>query len=266
MNLLFTIDRAYLAQMEICLKSILRFPCPDGYDVYVMHTGLEDTDFAALRQRLGGKAEFHPIAVNPDTFRDFPESSRYPQMMYYRIFAARFLPQDMELVLYLDPDIIVIRSLETLYSLHFDGALFCACTHAREFLTRVNQLRLGLGQAVPYINTGVLLMNLAALRQEQDEQAVIDYAKDRGQWFMLPDQDIITALYGSRIRLLDTMIYNLSDRMLATYNANPLNEKRPLSWVKENAAIIHYCGSNKPWKKNYIGVLDCFYHEVADAQ
>ena len=54
--------------------------------------------------------------------------------------------------------------------------------------------------------------------------------------------------------------------MLATYNANPLNEKRPLSWVKENAAIIHYCGSNKPWKKNYIGVLDCFYHEVADAQ
>ena len=109
-------------------------------------------------------------------------------------------------------------------------------------------------------------MNLAALRQEQDEQAVIDYAKDRGQWFMLPDQDIITALYGSRIRLLDTMIYTLSDRMLATYNANPLNEKRPLSWVKENAAIIHYCGSNKPWKKNYIGVLDCFYHEVADAQ
>mgnify|MGYP000355617858 FL=1 len=151
MNLLFTIDRAYLAQMEICLKSILRFPCPDGYDVYVMHTGLEDADFAALRQRLGGKAEFHPIAVNPDTFRDFPESSRYPQMMYYRIFAARFLPQDMERVLYLDPDIIVIRSLETLYSLHFDGALFCACTHAREFLTRVNQLRLGLGQAVPYI-------------------------------------------------------------------------------------------------------------------
>ena len=75
MNLLFTIDRAYLAQMEICLKSILRFPCPDGYDVYVMHTGLEDADFAALRQRLGGKAEFHPIAVNPDTFRDFPESA-----------------------------------------------------------------------------------------------------------------------------------------------------------------------------------------------
>ena len=148
----------------------------------------------------------------------------------------------------------------------YNLSTFCACTHAREFLTRVNQLRLGLGQAVPYINTGVLLMNLAALRQEQDEQAVIDYAKDRGQWFMLPDQDIITALYGSRIRLLDTMIYNLSDRMLATYNANPLNEKRPLSWVKANAAIIHYCGSNKPWKKNYIGVLDCFYHEVADAQ
>ena len=180
---------------------------------------------------------------------------------YIALYAITHFPVPIRLFL-----LEIDHSVNKSSSLHFDGALFCACTHAREFLTRVNQLRLGLGQAVPYINTGVLLMNLEALRQEQDEQAVIDYAKDRGQWFMLPDQDIITALYGSRIRLLDTMIYNLSDRMLATYNANPLNEKRPLSWVKENAAIIHYCGSNKPWKKNYIGVLDCFYHEVADAQ
>ena len=43
-----------------------------------------------------------------------------------------------------------------------------------------------------------------------------------------------------------------------------LRENDP--YIEENAAIIHYCGSNKPWKKNYIGVLDCFYHEVADAQ
>jgi lipopolysaccharide biosynthesis glycosyltransferase len=263
-NLLFTIDRAYLPYFKVCIRSIARFPTQGGYRIYVMHTGLAPEDFEALAAEFGPMGcAFAPIEVDPAEFRDFPESSRYPQMMYYRIFAAKFLPGDVDRVLYLDPDIIALRPLDELYALPFDGALFCACTHVREFLTRVNQFRLGLTDAVPYINTGVLLMNIAALRREQREEEVVRYARDRGQWFTLPDQDIITALYGHRIRLLDTMIYNLSDRMLAFYNVNPRLEKRGLSWVKENAVLIHYCGANKPWKKNYIGVLDRFYHEVA---
>ena len=35
--------------------------------------------------------------------------------MYYRLLAAEFLPETLDRVLYLDPDIIVIRPLEELY-------------------------------------------------------------------------------------------------------------------------------------------------------
>lgn len=31
-------------------------------------------------------------------------------------------------------------------------------------------------------------------------------------------------------------------------------------WIKENSVIIHYCGKNKPWKKNYKGSLNEFYN------
>ena len=31
----------------------------------------------------------------------------------------------------------------------------------------------------------------------------------------------------------------------------------------ENSRIIHYCGRNKPWKDNYLGQLDQFYHTYA---
>lgn len=34
---------------------------------------------------------------------------RYPREMYYRLIAARFLPQEMDRILYLDPDIVVIN-------------------------------------------------------------------------------------------------------------------------------------------------------------
>ena len=80
----------------------------------------------------------------------------------------------------------------------------------------------------------------------------------------LPDQDILTALYGDRVHLLDSMVYNLSDRILALHNAELRNAPVDLDWVRAHTVIIHYCGRLKPWKPHYVGVLDVFYHELME--
>lgn len=69
----------------------------------------------------------------------------------------------------------------------------------------------------------------------------------------LPDQDSVIGLYGDKIGLLDTMHYNLSDRILVLYNVEAGHEKRDLNWVRENGVIIHYYGKQKPWKKSTWG-------------
>ena len=141
-----------------------------------------------------------------------------------------------------------------------------ACTHTRELLTRANSHRLGLEEPVPYINTGVILMELAGLRQTIDLAAVRQYALEHFDALLLPDQDILTALYGSRVKLIDSQLYNLSDRILAFYNASPLHPHHSLEWVRQNTVIIHYCGRNKPWKPGYVGILDVFYRELKEQQ
>lgn len=35
-----------------------------------------------------------------------------------------------------------------------------------------------------------------------------------------------------------------------------------LDWIRQNTVIVHYYGKNKPWKKDYKGFLDVFYHET----
>jgi len=263
MNMLFTLDRAYLPVFVTCVRSFLRFPRSEGYRIYILHSDLTEDDVSMLRRRFGHDgAQFFPVYVDPGDFGSFPDSLRYPKTMYYRVLASKYLPNDIDRVLYLDPDIVVIKPLDELYSKPFGDAVFYACTHVHEFLTRVNQLRLGIRDDVAYINTGVMLMNLAALRSTLDERRLLEYVAERGPWFTLPDQDIITALYGKRTILLDTMKYNLSDRILNHYNADPANPRRGLDWVRANTVIIHYFGPNKPWKKNYIGLLDCFYREL----
>ena len=97
-----------------------------------------------------------------------------------------------------------------------------ACTHVRYALSKLNQVRLGmdLGKDTPYLNSGVILYNLPAFREGLDIARIRDYAEEKKSALVLPDQDILTAVCGEHVRLLDPLRYNLSDRILAFHNAD----------------------------------------------
>ena len=157
---------------------------------------------------------------------------------------------------------VVINSLRELYETEFGDNYYVGCTHTREFLTKLNQARLQSEKAVAYINTGVLLMNLNALRGSIRLEQISAYAREHEKALILPDQDILTALYGDRIALVDSLRWNLSDRVLAFYNGAHPKGKRDVNWVRQNTSIVHYCGRNKPWNADYTGTLGVFYQEL----
>ena len=78
----------------------------------------------------------------------------------------------------------------------------------------------------------------------------------------MPDQDILVSIFGDKIKLVDSLKYNLGERTLNTYNINHPQNQIGLRWICKNTVIIHYFGRNKPWNKQYIGRLDCFYHKI----
>lgn len=261
MNLLFCIDRKFLSLFWSCIHSIVKNGGQDHYDAYVLHSDFDQPTIDNLG-RAYPSVTFHFIQVPEELFAGFPESDRYPKQIYFRLAAPFFLPRELDRVLYLDVDTVVINPLTELYEMDFQGNLYAGCTHTREFLTKLNQARLKSEKAVAYINTGILLMNLGALREELSLEEVCRYANERKRALILPDQDILTALYGDRVKLVDTMRYNLSDRILNFYNADPTRQKADLDWVRQNAVIIHYCGRNKPWNPDYTGTLGIFYREL----
>lgn len=263
-NLLFCINQKALGLMSTCLKSILRSGGYSRYDAYVMHSDLDESILRAMERDFRECITFHFLKVPETMFADFPETGRYPKQIYYRLAAPLLLPGQLERVLYLDVDMVVINSLRELYETDFEGNYFVGCTHTREFLTKLNQARLKSEKAVAYLNTGVLLLNLPLLRQNTSMEDICDYASLRRRALILPDQDILAALYGDKVKLVDTMRYNLSDRILTVYNAEHTRDKRDLNWVRENTVIIHYCGRNKPWSDGYTGTLGIFYQELIE--
>lgn len=268
MNLLFTLNRGYLPVFLPCLRSVMARGGAESYDIYILHSDLEDADKQSIRGAAGTVGVCHFIYVDPAIFNDFPETKRYPKQIYYRLAAPALLPENLERILYLDGDTITINSLLDLYNTDFEGSYFMACTHIRRLLGMFNQVRLSLEEDVPYINTGVMMMNLPALREHLHLEDIQAYALENRHILMLPDQDIVTALYGQHIKLVDSLRYNLSDRLLNLYNADPLHiPKLDLDWVRKNTSIIHYYGRNKPWgEQPYLGILDTFYYEATGTE
>ncbi len=263
MNLLYCVDYHVLGNFLCSLRSIVLHGGDSHYDVYVLHSSFDKNTEAACNQDFKGVMTFHFIRVPDELFSDFPETDRYPKEIYYRLAASLLLPERLSRILYLDTDTVIINPLRELYETDFEGNLFVGCTHCRKVLTKINQLRLKSDKADAYLNTGVLLMNLPALRKKVNMQDISQYVQTHQDALTLPDQDILAALYGDQVKLLDTLRYNLSDRVMRFHNAAHPHHKIDLAWVRENSAIIHYCGRNKPWKDDYIGELGIFYKELA---
>lgn len=265
MNLLFSMDQNYIPVFRNCMKSILKNGGASFYDVYILHSDLDESHQNEIRQ-MSGPVEFHFLQVDPDLFQGFPTSSRYPLQIYYRLAAPMLLPEEMERILYLDGDIMVINSLQSLYDMDFEDNYIVACTHTGELLNTFNQVRLGMEKPVPYINSGVMLYNLPALRDHLSIQDIQSYAASRDLLLFLPDQDILTALYGGKVKIADSRKYNLGEKVIHQNNLDPTREPIDLDWIRKNTSIIHYFGKSKPWKENYVGILDVFYDEIVKSK
>lgn len=264
MNILLTINKKYVKLVNILLNSIQLSNKDTKFDVYIIHRELDIKDKDAIESGLDiNKFKIKMIKIDEEEVKNFPQyQKRYPKEIYFRLFATKYLPENIDKILYLDSDTLVINKLDELYNMDFEGNFYIATTHVKKILRKINEVRLRIDDDVPYINTGVLLINLKELRKIDVQKEVCEFVENNSKKLMLPDQDIITALYGEKIKIVDALKYNLGDRDLNIYNLNHIKNPIGLKWVKENTVIIHYYGRNKPWNKNYRGKLGVFYYRL----
>ena len=264
MNILLTINKKYVKLVNILLNSIQLSNKDTKFDIYILHRELDIEDKNIIESGLDlNKFNIKMIKIDEEEVKNFPQyQKRYPKEIYFRLFATKYLPENLDKILYLDSDTLVINKLDELYNMDFEGNFYIATTHVKKILRKINEVRLRIDDDVPYINTGVLLINLKELRKIDVQKEVCEFVENNSKKLMLPDQDIITALYGEKIKIVDALKYNLGDRDLNIYNLNHIKNPIGLKWVKENTVIIHYYGRNKPWNKNYRGKLGVFYYRL----
>lgn len=153
---------------------------------------------------------------------------------YYRFFIDRLLPATVERVLYLDSDIIVNGSVDSLFNLDFGNKIVAAVpeTGSQDDLDR-----LSLPSDPGYFNAGVMLIDLQAWRQQRISDRLFEICSNRPSNLQWPSQDPLNLILRDEWTPLSP-IYN--------YN-HGYNDLIPARKAVPKPVIIHYSGTPKPW-------------------
>ena len=162
--------------------------------------------------------------------------SNVPVAAYNRVLLP-YLLTDVERVIYLDVDIVVVDDLEPLWQTKLDGNFIGAVKDVAVYMNpRFSQHHQFFGeQDDAYFNSGVLLMDLKAMRQENMPIAIINTAVDVASISRYADQDALNVYYHNAYKQIDVK-YNYGT-FFPDYIPKKISE----------LSIIHYYSDGKPW-------------------
>jgi lipopolysaccharide biosynthesis glycosyltransferase len=195
-------------------------------------------------ERAGGSIVLHAI---PDArVAGLPSQTLFTPAMWYRILLPELLP-DVERVLYMDVDTIALDSLSPLWDLDLGDAYVAAVTNVFQPNHLHRPAELGLAGPEVYFNSGVLVLNLDAMRRDGAADGVREYALGHPEieW---PDQDALNVVLGER-RLALHPRWNLMNSVLIFDHAKSVFGADVVAEAIANPAIRHFEGPsvNKPW-------------------
>ena len=235
----FSVDDSYVVPFQVFLHSLyLTSSIPLSCDIYILHSAqLSPASVNILRLFISGYGyRCHFCDVSALSLPNLPIDKRDHVAIstFYRLFVADLLPEGVDLVVYLDSDMIALRSISSLFALKFSGqSLLAAVDHCEPR----EGLRLWGDSGGTYFQAGVLVVPLGLWRQRLLTEKFLDtiiYQRDKIRWH---DQDVLNLVIGSNWMRLPVWL-------------NVCHSHLPLLTlpdIEENASIIHFSGAHKPW-------------------
>lgn len=146
--------------------------------------------------------------------------------------------------IYIDGDTVIQKDLTELYRINLGDNYLGAATALIGYNQKYHDWQYESLVGVPfgeYINTGVMVMNFAALRRDAVAAKLLAFTESNRKLIFM-DQDAFNAVCKGRIILLDRR-YNLMPECATA----PSSAMREAASRPEEAVILHFAGKKKPW-------------------
>lgn len=267
MNIFYTCDDNFVWLAGISMISICENNRDMGnIDFYLLGDNVSASNERILTELLQFyNRSFRLVNIPSLDIPDELTSSRWPKSAYTRLFSGLILPEDVESALYLDCDTIVTGSLKELEFIKLSHVV----SGVKDCISSFYKKNIGLNGNSPYINAGVLLIDLKRLRGLNVKKLIADFFVKYKKTMFFADQDVLNGIFGGNIGCLHprfnvmSILYNYSyEQLLLLRRPTNYYEESEIEVAKENPVIVHfttnmtqirpwYEGSTHPYSKEF---------------
>lgn len=238
-----TINSAYAPYAAAAIHSLTQHANKKRYyRVIILHDGLNWVNRVRLRSLVTKNVAIQFKKISSSLYLkaivkycsrrkgagDFFSSAVY----YYRFFIPRLFPIYSKCV-YIDSDTILRGDIGELFDIDLEGKMVAAMVDPK--VEVIPEFRKYVDRAVgvqyrDYCNSGVLVMDMKALRKFGYLSALVDTINKYDADLVAPDQDYMNVILRGKILHLD-----------AKWNMEPAEE------LPKDAKLVHFNLFNKPW-------------------
>lgn len=256
-DIAFCFDHNLIRQVQVAVASLLDCIVTDQvhYHIYCICTEAASQVEGRLRQiveRRDGESVL-TVKVVDNLYENAYEVRGISTGAYLRLMLHRLLP-DVDRILYADIDVLFREELARLWEVDLSDHILAAvkgmvnCADKWEWNSDRAYWHCLEDMKGNYINSGVLLLNLAQIRRRNLEEAWNRWAQEK---LYYQDQDILNLTCKGEIVYLP-LKYNcfayIGEEDHATLIREGIFTEGECREAVEHPVIIHYAG-DKPWKR-----------------
>jgi lipopolysaccharide biosynthesis glycosyltransferase len=244
-SVLFCCDPGYYQHLAVALVSLLENNRNNLLDIHLISSGKDPAKEARLAASTSRYNNFtlKIYYFNIEDVETWHTSYHIRGEAYIRLFAPSILSRRLEKILYLDVDLVVIGDLSDLWETDLGNYALAA---APDPFGESRRGPLGIPDDACYVNSGVLLLNLAKWRSDNLSARLADYIEQEGSNLLFHDQDAINAVLHPAIKPLSYR-WNYQAKMLRPPRFTSLSDRAAILEAGRSPAIIHYTSARKPW-------------------
>lgn len=254
----FTIDDSYAPFLAVALNSAIKNSDPQrNYKAVVLYQDLGADNISRLQalQTENFKIELMPIRANMEALDDRMSNrlrcDYFTLTIYFRLFIPSMFPQ-YDKGIYIDSDVVLTDDIAKLFDIDIGENYIGACNDLSIAdippLVAYTEKAVGVN-AKEYINSGVLLMNLKKMRDDDLEGHFLSLLNKYHFDSIAPDQDYLNAMCNGKI-------YYLEEK----WDTMP-NDAKPML---TETSLIHYNLFSKPWCYDGIQYEEQFWNYAQD--
>lgn len=173
---------------------------------------------------------------------------------YARLFISSLLPENIKKVLYLDCDILVIKSIKEIWKLDLHGKIIAALMDA---FSRYYRINIGLEPEDIMFNSGVMLVDLEKWKKQKIEEKLLKFISKKNGNIQQGDQGALNAVLSNSTYCFEpcfnsvSIYFDFSYDELLVYRKPPVFYKQ--SQIKKAVTepyIVHFTTSfisKRPW-------------------